>query len=83
MFLTLFILLPSNPPALSKSSSWDQERGEREGGRGERKGGGREGGKEGGREGWGGSREAGREGEWMKTVCDKVGVPSVCSVLCV
>ena len=35
MFLTRFILLPSNPPALSKSSSLVE--GEKEGGREKRK----------------------------------------------
>ena len=51
MFLTRFILLPSNPPALSKSSSLVE--GEKEGS-GEGEGGGRGGGGEGGR--WEGRR---------------------------
>ena len=47
--------LHTNPPALSKSSSWDREREGREGGRGEGRRGGREGKGEGG-------KERGREG---------------------
>jgi len=35
MFLTLFILLPSDPPALSKSSSWSRGGGRDQGRKGE------------------------------------------------